>query len=502
MKLRSPLLALVALGLTFGACNDESIWPAGETSGGGRGSARVLHTISAHLPVDQREDAIAALTRDAFRRENRFLDAVDPGYLFRSTRVDQAAIEAGAWTTDELYQIGGQLFNFTFTEEVGYGGKDLPAYGRFQTGRRGGPDAPRCATCHWRGGPAGAGDAADNAYLDGDGSSQSSALARNPIALAGAGLVEIVAAEMSAELALARTLLTHQASSSGEPARGDLVAKGISFGRLTVKPDGSVDPGEISGVDADLVIKPFGWKGNVATVRDAVEDELLLHHGMESDFLVAQAKPERVGPFGGVDPDGDHVSSEITEGQVTALTLFVALQESPVESTPVSSEETLRAAKGRAFMKTLGCASCHVSSLPLSATTFTLASRGGGASVKVDLAREGAEPRIAPDAQNGAFRVFLFSDLKRHDVGKDLADSRASRGTPAAQFLTRPLWGVGRSRPYLHDARAALLEDAILLHGGEAQKARDAYAALADVDRGAVRLLLTSLTRAPRLVTQ
>jgi CxxC motif-containing protein (DUF1111 family) len=61
---------------------------------------------------------------------------------------------------------------------------------------------------------------------------------------------------------------------------------------------------------------------------------------------------------------------------------------------------------------------------------------------------------------------------------------------------------VARSRPYLHDARAALLEDAILQHGGEAQGARDAYAALGDPDRGALRLLLTTLTRAPRMVTQ
>ncbi len=502
MKARTPSLALVALTLLFGACNDEAITPLDRAADAGRGIAGILHTISARLPADQREDAVNALARDAFRREHRFLDAVNPGHLFRSTRVDQAAIEAGAYTPEELFQIGGQLFNFTFTKEVGYGGKDLPAYGRFQQGRRGGPDAPRCATCHWRGGPAGAGDAADNAYLDGNGNSQSSALSRNPLALAGAGLLEIVAAEMSAELATARARLVRQAVSSGKAAQGLLVAKGISFGTLTVKPDGSIDPSKIAGVDADLVVKPFGWKGTAATIRDVVEDELLLHHGMESEHLVAHGEPERVGPFGGSDPDGDHVVSEITEGQVTALTLFVAMQETPVETTPVGPGTTLLAAKGRTLMKTLGCASCHVNSLPLASTTFTLPSRGGFAAVKIDLARDGADPRIAPDAQSGAFRVFLFSDLKRHDVGPDLADPRAHRGVPAAQFLTRPLWGVARSRPYLHDARAAQLEEAILLHGGEAQKARDAYAKLEDVDRGAVRLLLTTLTRAPRLVTQ
>jgi hypothetical protein len=502
MRARTPSLAVVALALAFGACNDETIRPLDSAGAASKGPAEILHTMSTRLPGDQREDATLALARDAFRREHRFLDAVDPGHLFQATRVDEAAIEAGAWTPEELFQLGGQLFHLTFTPAMGHGGKDLPAYGRFQTGRRGGPDAPKCATCHWRGGPAGAGDAADNAYLDGDGNSQSSGLARNPRALAGAGLLEIVAGEMTAELAATRARLTREASASGKAAQGPLVAKGISFGALTVKADGSVDTGKVVGVDADLVVKPFGWKGTSARIRDMVEDELLLHHGMESDHLVAEGDPARVGPFGGVDPDGDHVVSEITEGQVTALTLFVAMAETPVEITPVGSEATQLAAKGRTLMKTLGCASCHVSSLPLTSALFTLPSRGGGEAVTIDLAKSGADPRITRDAQSGAFRVFLFSDLKRHDVGPDLAEARAYRGVPAALFLTPPLWGVARSRPYLHDARAVQLEDAILLHAGEAQEARDAYAALADVDRGALRVLLTTLTRAPRLVTQ
>ena len=69
-------------------------------------------------------------------------------------------------------------------------------------------------------------------------------------------------------------------------------------------------------------------------------------------------------------------------------------------------------------------------------------------------------------------------------------------------FLTRPLWGVSRSRPYLHDGRAATLERAILDQAGEAQAARDGYDVLNDLDRGTVRLVLTSLTRAKRMVAQ
>jgi CxxC motif-containing protein (DUF1111 family) len=87
-------------------------------------------------------------------------------------------------------------------------------------------------------------------------------------------------------------------------------------------------------------------------------------------------------------------------------------------------------------------------------------------------------------------------------MGPGLAEPRADRGVAGAMFLTRPLWGVARSRPYLHDGRAATLEDAILLHGGEAQAARDAFAKLLDSERAPLRIFLTTLTRAKRLVVR
>jgi hypothetical protein len=66
MKARTPILAVMALGLGFGACNDEGIAPVTGGPGAGRGGAEILHTMSPRLPVDQREDATAALTRDAY----------------------------------------------------------------------------------------------------------------------------------------------------------------------------------------------------------------------------------------------------------------------------------------------------------------------------------------------------------------------------------------------------------------------------------------------------
>lgn len=489
----------VAAGLVLWACGvDEAVRPLSTARGGGE----VQNVISTDLPADMRTQARDALARDAFRREHRFLDAVQPGHLFDATRVDEADIEAGRWTPGDLFAVGGQLFNYTFTRENGFGGKDRPGMARFHQGRRGGPDAPRCASCHWRGGPQGGGDAADAAYLDGDGDAQSSALGRNPIALLGEGFVEIAAAEISADLASIRAALVASAQQQGAPVKGALITRGIDFGVLTAKPDGTVDTSAVVGVDADLVIKPFGWKGNFTTLRDAVEDALLIHHGMESDYLVAHAGKDRVGPFGGDDPDGDGVVHEITEGQVTALTLFLAMGETPAIITPSDSNSVLAWADGQTRFQAIGCADCHVPSIPIRSTTFVLPSRGGGASVSVDLASDAAEPRITASAEDGKVRVSLFSDLKRHDLGPDLAEPRADRGVPGELFMTRPLWGVARSGPYMHDGRAPTLDDAIFAHGGEAQKARDAYQALDDVRRGTVRVYLTSLTRARRLVTQ
>ena len=496
---RTPLLLLAFPAILAAACApDEGLSPLGP--GERESPARTLGVATTDLPEDTKEQALLSLEQDAYRRENRFLDAANPGHLFRSTRVDQAEIDQGLWPAEELFQLGAQLFQHTFSPDIGFGAKDLPAIARFHTGHRGGPDARRCTACHWRGGPAGAGDGADNAYLDGDGDSQSSALARNPPPLHGAGLVELLAREMSAELALHRDEALSFAKNKGYSVAIPLSAKGVSFGTLTANPDGSTDTSQVSGVDPDLVVKPFGWKGTFASIRDSVEDALLIHHGMQSDHLVSTAGPERVGPGGGLDPDGDGVTSEITEGQVTALTLFLAMQETPQEVPPGQPEFVHLLAEGIARFQSLGCATCHTPSLPLTNATYELAARDSDAAFSVDLLREAALPRLTPALQTGTLEVRLFSDLRRHDMGAALAEARPDRGVPGNLFLTRPLWGVARSRPYLHDAHAPTLEDAILLHGGEAQSARDAFAALTEPERAPIRVFLTSLTRARRVV--
>jgi hypothetical protein len=56
---------------------------------------------------------------------------------------------------------------------------------------------------------------------------------------------------------------------------------------------------------------------------------------------------------------------------------------------------------------------------------------------------------------------------------------------------------VGSTAPYGHDGRSVSLTEVILRHGGEAQAARDAFAALDDRNRQAVLRFLESLMLFP-----
>lgn len=125
-----------------------------------------------------------------------------------------------------------------------------------------------------------------------------------------------------------------------------------------------------------------------------------------------------------------------------------------------------------------------------------------------------SQPRL-PSTSDGAIEVPLFSDLKRHKMGRCLADvihqqvDRAGVFAPRDQFLTRPLWGLSDTGPWLHDGRALSLRDAILKHSdtacaddgsgyvSEANGAVAAFEALSQQDQDAVIAFLHTL-RLPR----
>lgn len=420
------------------------------------------------------ERAAEAHRRAELRRHLRMEEALEPGFLFARAGVvaDDARIRGGEVACATLREIGRLVFDHEYTYADGLGAP----FRRVQKGLDGGPETNACRSCHWRGGPAGAGSLLDNVLLLGDGDRISSADARNPPPLVGLGVVELLAAEMSADLQ--RQL---DAAILGGPSAGpvSLETKGVSFGSITVGPDGAVDTSAVEGIDADLVIKPFGWKGNFTTVaefaRGSIKDHLTLEVGE--------------GP--------------LTEGLLTALLMYLVTLDLPGIVLPVTARDLPSAgeprppptafeyadewADGLLLFEDIGCAHCHRRELVLEDSVLEI----GG--VQLDLAEDVGLLQYDPTL--GGYPVRVFSDLKRHDLGDAARSQHVHRGVDQGEYLTRRLLGLNGSLPYFHDGRAPFLDHAIAAHGGEASFARAAFEALDRWDKGRLRIYLMSLRR-------
>ena len=95
-----------------------------------------------------------------------------------------------------------------------------------------------------------------------------------------------------------------------------------------------------------------------------------------------------------------------------------------------------------------------------------------------------------PQLANQTFHAY--TDLLLHDMGDDLADGRPDFKAGPRDWRTPPLWGLGLSQivsgstAMLHDGRARNVAEAILWHGGEAERSRDAFRNMTKTDREAL----------------
>jgi len=95
--------------------------------------------------------------------------------------------------------------------------------------------------------------------------------------------------------------------------------------------------------------------------------------------------------------------------------------------------------------------------------------------------------------------IWPYTDLLLHDMGEGLADGRPEGDAGGRDWRTPPLWGIGLTgtvsghTQFLHDGRARNLLEAILWHGGEAQRSRDRVAQMSARERAALLAFLNSL---------
>jgi hypothetical protein len=463
--------------------------------------------------LEQLEEAIDLRRREDF---DRMLDARDPGELLEHATLTESKFDRRTFGIDTLFVVGDELFGYQFRPENGWGSGArkhgaidyTPQLRRVHHGPAGGPDAFACMSCHFKGGPDGGGMQTQNAFLRGDGERIGTADQRNPPHLLGLGPVALLAREMSAELQVQAAGARERAKVEGRAVEQNLTAKGVSFGRITAQPDGTLGYAGLEGIDPDLTVRPFGWKGHQATLRDMAEESFHIHQGMLSKRIQLGVGDGSVdsGPYGKgkwYDVDEDGVSLEIDSGMLATMVGYLSQLEAPVVRPPQDPGLLDTFAVGRSHFGGIGCGGCHVPTLELNDTKFDAlqSSNPERPGYVIDVAKDGEEPKIEPKYAGDVtpYLVNLFSDLKRHDMGPGLATPSAQGTIPAQVFLTRPLWGLAETAPYLHDGRAPTVHEAIVQHGGEATAARDAYLALDENGRASVRVFLASLSRQPKL---
>lgn len=307
-----------------------------------------------------------------------------------------------------------------------------------------------------------------------DGTAEFTGRLANPPFLFGGGGVEMLAKEMTADL----QALLDQAQNAPAGTEVQLDTHGVNFGSLLSLGGGEVEL-NVEGIGFEdntgrapedvLVVRPFGRKGENFSMRDFDRGAMQFHFGVQPTEVVGE----------GQDTDNDGVIDEVTSGELTSLHVFDV-----TNPPPFMSRLNRDARLGFARFYQAGCASCHIPEIATRSSHLPLAfpedptDPSANVYMEINLRKVGFR-RV----RGGGVKVPLFSDLKRHKMGPDLAETFTGGEIANDEFVTARLWGIADTAPYLHDGRATTLRDAIEAHGGEAQEARDEFLALTEEDQ-------------------
>jgi hypothetical protein len=364
------------------------------------------------------------------------------------------------------------------------------------------PDSTSCADCHHQPEIGGASGFVANVFvlaqnLDPVTDSVSAEFSdeRNTLGMNGSGAIEMLAREMTVDLLALRQLAIYKARKFGGDHTVSLTTKGVNFGQLTARPDGSVDTSKIEGVNPDLIIRPFSQKGVVNSVRVFTVNAFNHHHGMQAVERFGYGQKDNQGNIITTnDFDEDGVPDELTVGDITAATIFQAALNVPGRVIPGDPARRGAARRGESLFDEIGCAECHRPALPLESGLFSepnpfnpagnLRPQDVRRPTVFDLTKDIPSPRLERGKDGkGTAIVRAYTDLKRHVICDEMDpffcnERLVQDGVPTDQFITRKLWDVGNSAPYGHRGDLTTITEAILHHAGEARPQRERFAAL------------------------
>ncbi len=229
-----------------------------------------------------------------------------------------------------------------------------------------------------------------------------------------------------------------------------------------------------SGSQKRVALGRFGWKAGNVTIEDQSSGAFSGDMGISTPLFpngagecTAIQRDCNAAPNGNSKQYQDHEASQ----SVVDLVVFYSRNLAVPERRNVGDAKVL--AGKRVFYES-GCIACHTPKF--------------------------ITERDLPDRPEQSRQlIWPYTDMLLHDMGGGLADGRPEGRANGQEWRTAPLWGIGLAKivnghtNFLHDGRARNLLEAILWHGGEAEKAKQTVIAMPAKDRRNLMRFIGSL---------
>ena len=204
-------------------------------------------------------------------------------------------------------------------------------------------------------------------------------------------------------------------------------------------------------------ISRFGKKGAAYNLLHQTSAAYNQDMGITSLF-------EPIDPYSGLEVD-----PEVSTQTVNNLVFYLKTLKQPIPR----DQDNPDVLEGKQLFEQIDCTKCHSPTL-----------------------RTGFSPIAALSEKD----FHPYSDLLLHDMGPGLDDNYTEGFALTSEWKTPPLWGLGLSKEsqggnyfLLHDGRAMSIEEAILLHGGEAEVSKNKFSELINSQKEKLIKFLESL---------
>jgi mono/diheme cytochrome c family protein len=380
---------------------------------------------------------------------------------------------------------------------------------------------------------------------------------RNPPHAFGAGYTQKLAQEMTITL---QELLEKAKASPGKSVALKAKGISFGSVVVTANGKIDTSKSKIEGVSNDLVVRPFQWKGLTSNLRNFITGAMNFHFSIQptesmlggtmeddKDDLVNEIDAGEISAvaifLSHLRPPVQYVkgfsAKRVKRGEKLFTELDCAschtpnltidnplvtvrdprndvammksmqkmgMQQALAKQEPQQPSLTVAQAALPVMMEYALLKEAKKKGMSEQAIEKKIQARFGGYTRNLNLDDGPAEtlPRLPVSKdKRSKIKVPLYSDLKRHKMGVGLAepfpqttDGGKDHQVPGDEFLTRPLWGLADTAPWLHDGRALSLTEAIVLHksdGSDASDSVDKFNALSKADKKALITFLSTL---------